>query len=65
MLSSGQFVVAAELSPPKGVDLDRIEREALILKDYADAVNVTDNQAASVRMSSTAVSALLIQHGIE
>ncbi len=65
LLSSGQVVVAAELSPPKGVDLDRIEREALILKDYADAVNVTDNQAASVRMSSVAVSALIRYYGVE
>jgi methylenetetrahydrofolate reductase (NADPH) len=65
ILEAGKFAVAAELSPPRGVDLKAIARDASILKDYADAVNVTDNQAASVRMSSTAVSALLIQHGIE
>jgi len=65
ILEAGEFAVAAELSPPRGVDLKAIARDASILKDYADAVNVTDNQAASVRMSSTAVSALLIQHGIE
>jgi len=65
ILEAGKFAVAAELSPPRGVDLKAIAHDASILKDYADAVNVTDNQAASVRMSSTAVSALLIQHGIE
>ena len=65
ILAAGEFAVAAELSPPRGVNLEAIARDAGILKDYADAVNVTDNQAASVRMSSTAVSALLIQHGIE
>ena len=65
ILEAGEFAVAAELSPPRGVNLEAIASDASILKDYADAVNVTDNQAASVRMSSTAVSALLIQHGIE
>jgi methylenetetrahydrofolate reductase (NADPH) len=65
ILEAGEFAVAAELSPPRGVNLEAIARDASILKDYADAVNVTDNQAASVRMSSTAVSALLIQHGVE
>lgn len=65
VLESGEFAVAAELSPPRGVNLEAIARDASILRDYADAVNVTDNQAASVRMSSIAVSALLIQHGIE
>jgi methylenetetrahydrofolate reductase (NADPH) len=65
ILQSGQFAVAAELSPPKGVNLDSIARDAQTLKGYADAVNVTDNQAASVRMASLPVCALLIQHGVE
>ena len=65
VLMAGKFAVAAELSPPKGVNLDAIARDARTLKGYADAVNVTDNQAASVRMASIAVSALLLQHGIE
>jgi methylenetetrahydrofolate reductase (NADPH) len=65
LLEAGQFAVAAELSPPRGVNLEAIARDARTLRDYTDAVNVTDNQAASVRMSSVAVSALLIQHGVE
>ena len=65
LLTSGQFAVAAELSPPKGVILETIARDAKTLKGYADAVNVTDNQAASVRMASIPVCALLIQHGVE
>lgn len=65
VLEAGHFAVAAELSPPRGVNLDSIARDAALLKGYADAVNVTDNQAGSVRMSSIAVSALLIQHGVE
>jgi methylenetetrahydrofolate reductase (NADPH) len=65
VLESGQFAVAAELSPPKGVDLAAIARDAQTLKNYADAVNITDNQAASVRMASIPVAALLLRHGVE
>jgi methylenetetrahydrofolate reductase (NADPH) len=65
VLSGGSFAVAAELSPPRGVDLEAIARDARTLRDHADAVNVTDNQAASVRMASIPVSALLVQHGVE
>jgi methylenetetrahydrofolate reductase (NADPH) len=65
ILASGRFAVAAELSPPRGVNSDAIIRDAATLKDYTDAVNVTDNQAASVRMASIPVSALLVQQGIE
>ena len=65
ILASGHFAVAAELSPPKGVNLDSIARDAKTLKGYADAVNVTDNQAASVRMASLPVCALLLQHSVE
>ena len=65
VLISGQFAVAAELSPPKGVNLETIARDARTLKGYADAINVTDNQAASVRMASIPVCALLLQVGVE
>jgi methylenetetrahydrofolate reductase (NADPH) len=65
LLAAGEFVVAAELSPPRGVDLQAIARDASILRDFADVVNVTDNQASSVRMASIPVSALLVTHGVE
>jgi methylenetetrahydrofolate reductase (NADPH) len=65
VLKDGHFAVAAELSPPRGVDLDAIQMDARTLKDYADAVNVTDNQAASVRMASIPVSGLLVGQGVE
>jgi methylenetetrahydrofolate reductase (NADPH) len=65
ILRAGQFAVAAELSPPRGVNLDSIAKDAARLKGYADAVNVTDNQAASVRMASIPVCALLVQQGLE
>jgi 5,10-methylenetetrahydrofolate reductase len=64
-LTAGKFAVAAELSPPRGVNLETIAHQADLLRDYVDAVNVTDNQAASVRMASIPVSAILAQQGIE
>jgi len=65
VLAAGRFALAAELSPPKGVDLAAIEHEASILKGYVDAVNVTDNQGASVRMASIPVSAIIQRFGLE
>ena len=65
VLRAGRFAVAAELSPPRGVNLETIRRDAQTLKDYADAVNVTDNQAASVRMASIPVCGLLVGEGVE
>jgi methylenetetrahydrofolate reductase (NADPH) len=47
------------------VDLPAIERAAAALRGKVDAANVTDNQAASVRMASIPVSALLIGLGLE
>jgi methylenetetrahydrofolate reductase (NADPH) len=65
ILTSGQFAVTGELGPPKGADVAIIERKARLLKGNVDAINVTDNQTAIVRMSSIAVSALLKQMGLE
>jgi methylenetetrahydrofolate reductase (NADPH) len=65
ILSGGQFAVTGELGPPKGTDVAVIERKAKLLKGNVDAINVTDNQTAIVRMSSIAVSALLKQMGLE
>jgi methylenetetrahydrofolate reductase (NADPH) len=65
VLASGAFAVTAELGPPEGTDVELIRKKAELLRGAADAVNVTDNQTAVVRMSSAAVSALLVQMGVE
>jgi methylenetetrahydrofolate reductase (NADPH) len=65
VLDSGKFAVTAELGPPKGNDIEVIKKKADILKDKADAVNITDNQTAVVRMSSIGAGALLVQMGME
>jgi len=65
VLTAGAFAVTAELGPPTGTDLEVVNRKAELLRGAVDAVNVTDNQTAVVRMSSVAVSALLVRMGIE
>jgi methylenetetrahydrofolate reductase (NADPH) len=65
LLSSGEFVVTAECGPPRGADPELIKKKAELLKSCVDAVNVTDNQTAIVRMSSIAASAHLLQNGLE
>jgi len=65
ILQKGLFAVTGELVPPKGNEISVIKRKADLLRGYVDAVNVTDNQTAIVRMSSIATSVLLIQMGLE
>jgi len=65
VLSNGGFAVTGELGPPKGADVSVIERKANLLKGNVDAINITDNQTAIVRMSSIAVGAILIRMGLE
>lgn len=64
-LMSGRFVLTMEIHPPKGVGLKRFQREALELKEHADAVNVTDNQRALLKLSPIAASRVLLELGIE
>jgi methylenetetrahydrofolate reductase (NADPH) len=65
VLASGDFAVTAELGPPKSVDLDVIKNKAQQLVGWVDAVNITDNQTAIVRVSSIATGKLVIDMGLE
>jgi methylenetetrahydrofolate reductase (NADPH) len=64
-LSSGQFVVTAELSPPKGPDVTELLQKARLLKDHIDASNLTDNNRAIVCMSPLAAARLILNEGLE
>lgn len=64
-LESGQFVVTAEVGPPKGTDIKKILHEAEALKGKVDALNVTDNQSAVMRISSVSFCKLLLEMGQE
>ena len=65
ILSGGQFAVTAECGPPQGADPTVIENKGKLLKGYCDAVNVTDNQTAVVRLSSMASAVILKNAGLE
>lgn len=65
LLSRGEFVVTAELGPPKGANINTIINKVKILKGFCDAVNITDNQTSIVRMSSIASAIKIIQLGME
>lgn len=60
-----EFLVTAEVAPPKGGNPARMLEVAAKLKNRVHAVNVTDGSRAVLRMSSVAASAILFQHGIE
>ena len=65
ILEKGLFAVTGELGPPKGNNLEVIKKKVDLLRGYVDAVNVTDNQTAIVRMSSIATSSHLVRMGLE
>ena len=65
VLSKGEFAVTAECGPPRGADFKVVRRKGELLKGFVDAVNVTDNQTAIVRMSSIAACVHLLNIGIE
>lgn len=64
-LDAGQFVITAEVCPPKGCDCGDFLAKARALSGVADAINVTDNQGANMRISPLAAAALLVREGIE
>ncbi len=65
VLRAGHFAVTAECGPPKGADVSAVEHKGRHLLGIVDAVNVTDNQTAIVRMSSVAACTILKQMGLD
>ncbi len=65
VLKAGHFAFTGECGPPKGANVAHLKEKFKYLKGNVDAVNITDNQTAVVRMSSMAGSALMIQEGLE
>ena len=64
LFDNGQFVVTAEVGPPKGMHLGHMVEEAkLYLKDL-DAVNITDNQSSVMRTSTLATCVALKNAGL-
>ncbi|HEA67955.1 MAG TPA: methylenetetrahydrofolate reductase [Desulfobacterales bacterium] len=65
ILKAGHFAFTGELGPPRGTSAEEVRKKAAHLKGKVDAVNITDNQTAVVRMASWAACIILIQEGLE
>jgi methylenetetrahydrofolate reductase (NADPH) len=65
ILLDGHFAVTGECGPPRGANKSVVENKSQLLKGVVDAVNVTDNQTAIVRMSSIAASVHILNQGLE
>lgn len=61
----GEFLITAEVMPPKGSDPSHMVAMAEKLKGRVHAINVTDGSRAVMRMSSLAAAVILHQQGIE
>jgi methylenetetrahydrofolate reductase (NADPH) len=64
-VEANEFLVTAEVTPPKGGNPERMLRVAQALKGRVHAVNITDGSRAVLRMSSLAASLILLKHDIE
>lgn len=64
-LEAGRFVVTGELAPPLGTDFTVMRTAAETLGPVCDAINVTDNQGASLHLSSLAASRVVLEMGVE
>ncbi|WP_163327800.1 methylenetetrahydrofolate reductase [Desulfurobacterium thermolithotrophum] len=64
-VKNGKFIITAEVAPPRGIEWKTVIESIEPLKGKVDAFNVTDNQRSMVRMSSLAMSKLLLDSGFE
>jgi methylenetetrahydrofolate reductase (NADPH) len=65
LLRSGEFVVTAELNPPKSAAAGIVRRRAEALKGVVDAVNVTDSNRAMVAMAAIPAATIVRSAGLE
>lgn len=65
ILAAGHLAVTSECGPPRGSDLEVITRKANMIKDFVDAINITDNQTSVTRMCSLAACIQLKLMGLE
>jgi len=64
ILAAGHLAVTSECGPPRGCKPEDVVTKSKYLEGIVDAINVTDNQTAMVRMSSLAASVIIKQEGL-
>lgn len=62
---AGEFVITSEVGPPKGIDVAEMLETAELLRGRVHALNVTDNQAAVMRLCTLAACVHLKEAGHE
>jgi len=65
ILASGNLAVTSECGPPRGSNGDVITKKAEMIKDYVDAINITDNQTSMTRLCSLAACIRLKLMGVD
>jgi 5,10-methylenetetrahydrofolate reductase len=65
LLRQGEFVVTAELNPPKSASGAAVRRRAGVLKGSVDAVNVTDSNRSVAAMAAIPAALLVREAGVE
>ncbi len=64
LFKQGEFVVSAEVGPPKGINIDDLVEEAKKYLGKCAAINVTDNQSSVMRLGSLATCKILKDAGL-
>jgi methylenetetrahydrofolate reductase (NADPH) len=64
-VAAREFLITAEVAPPKGGNVAHMVEMASSLKGRVHAVNITDGSRAVMRMSPLPAAVILMQHGIE
>jgi len=64
-VESEQFSISAELTVKRDSTADEVRRQADLLGDFVDGIQVTDNPYAWVQMSALSAAGILIDHGVD
>ncbi len=64
-IQNREFVITAEITPPKGVNTKHLIELGSKLRNRVHAVNITDGSRAVMQMSSIAASTILLRQGVE
>jgi methylenetetrahydrofolate reductase (NADPH) len=64
-IKTGEFLFTSELGPPRSASGKAVRKKTVYFKDKVDGVNITDNQTAIVRLSSTAAGVICREEGVE
>ena len=62
-LKRGEFVITGEVAPPHGTDYSAMLESVRKLSPFCHALNVTDNQGATLHLSSLAASRVVLENG--